>query len=30
MSIEEFEKIANKEYEFGFKSDIKTNVLDKV
>ena len=29
MSLKEFENIANKEYEFGFKTDIKTNVLKK-
>ena len=29
MSMKEFENIANKEYEFGFKTDIKSNVLKK-
>lgn len=29
MSMKDFENIANKEYEFGFKTDIKSKVLKK-
>jgi Fe-S cluster assembly protein SufB len=29
MSLKEFEKIANQDYKYGFKTDIKTEVFDK-
>ena len=29
MSLKEFEKIASQEYKYGFKSDIKTELLAK-
>ncbi|RAP30264.1 Fe-S cluster assembly protein SufB [Candidatus Marinamargulisbacteria bacterium SCGC AG-343-D04] len=29
MSLKEFEAIANKEYEYGFKTDIKTELIEK-